>query len=173
MTLFRCGVSLSTMPSIGSLVGFRTRTASRFFRRRESHRSHRAQTATRRLRAGRRECRSARPPPDSPPPRTAAAAPAGVRIRRCVKLPPIPRHAVIAGNASWMIHGTLVGLASGRGVSNHFSSRPTFVGSVASSQPSPSRETTVELMRSSTGCAAGARLRGWRPDSHGSTACSG
>jgi len=30
MTLFRCGVSLSTMPSIGSWVGFRTRTASRF-----------------------------------------------------------------------------------------------------------------------------------------------
>ena len=42
-----------------------------------------------------------------------------------------------------MIHGTLVGLASGRGVSNHLCSRPTFCGSMAKCQSLPSSEITV------------------------------
>jgi hypothetical protein len=47
-----------------------------------------------------------------------------------------------------MIHGTRVGFASGRGPLHHFSSRPRFCGSIASSHLSPSREITEEL----TGC---------------------
>ena len=41
-----------------------------------------------------------------------------------------------------MIHGTLVGTALVRGASNHFSSRPTFPGSVARRHGPPSRATT-------------------------------
>ena len=91
-------------------------------------------------------CRSARPPPDSPPPRTAAASARRRADSRSRQTPAstTPRRDK-QGKTSWMIHGTLVGFASGRGASNHFSSRPTFVGSVASSHWSPSRETTVEL----------------------------
>jgi len=60
-------------------------------------------------------------------------SPARDGIGRGREFLPIPGHAVVAGKASWMIHGTFVRLASGRGAVHHWPSRPAFCGSVASS----------------------------------------
>ena len=90
---------------------------------------------------------------DIPKPQQVAAL--GVGVAGGVKSRQYQATPWYMGNASWMMPGTLAVFASAAGFSHHFCSRPTFLGSGASNQAGPSKETTAaDLVAAGSAAAA-------------------